>query len=97
MFRKLRDPVPGATVTVDGVAVAAEPGESVAALLLRLEPPLARTAPVDGSPRAPYCLMGVCFDCLAVVDGVASTQTCLTMVRDGMTVERQHGMRRLDP
>lgn len=96
MFRKLRDPVPGLAITVDGVAVPAEPGESVAAVLLRLEPPLARTAPVDGSARAPYCLMGVCFDCLAVVDGVPSTQTCLTPVKHGMRVERQRGKRSLE-
>jgi hypothetical protein len=38
-------------------------------------------------------MMGVCFDCLATVDGVASTQTCLVTVRDGMAVERQHGKR----
>lgn len=96
MFRKLRDPTPGLAITVDGLAVAADPGDSVAAVLLRLEPPLARTAAVDGSARAPYCLMGICFDCLAVVDGVPSTQTCMTPVRDGMRVERQHGKRSLE-
>lgn len=97
MFRKLREPASPVTITVDGVGVAAEAGESVAAVLLRLDPPIARTAPVDGSARAPYCMMGVCFDCLAVVDGAPSTQTCLTPVRPGMCVERQHGRRTLDP
>lgn len=94
LFRRLPDP--GAqplTLYVDGLAVAAERGESVAAVLLRLDPPLARTTPVNASPRAPYCMMGVCFECLAIVDGVASTQTCLAQVRDGMRVERQHGRR----
>ena len=38
-------------------------------------------------------MMGVCFDCLAVVDGVQSTQTCLTTVSDGMRIERQTGRR----
>jgi hypothetical protein len=51
--------------------------------------------PVSGSPRTPYCMMGVCFECLASVDGVASTQTCLVQVREGMRVERQHGRRAL--
>lgn len=36
-------------------------------------------------------MMGVCFDCLAVVDGVSSVQTCLTPVREGMRIERQQG------
>jgi len=34
-------------------------------------------------------MMGVCFDCLAVVDDKPSTQTCLTIVSEGMRVERQ--------
>jgi D-hydroxyproline dehydrogenase subunit gamma len=96
MFRKLHDPgepAPAFTVTIDGRSVIAEPGESVAAVLLRLDSPIARTTPVKGSPRTPYCMMGVCFDCLANVDGMASVQTCLVPVRDGMRVERQHGRR----
>ena len=96
MFRKLHDPgehVADLTVTIDGQSVSAEPGESVAAVLLRLDSPIARTTPVKGSPRTPYCMMGVCFDCLATVDGMASVQTCLVSVREGMCVERQHGRR----
>jgi D-hydroxyproline dehydrogenase subunit gamma len=97
MFRKLPDPGAIApaelTVTIDGQTVSAEPGESVAAVLLRLDPPISRTTPVNGSPRTPYCMMGVCFECLANVDGVGSVQTCLVPVRDGMRIERQHGRR----
>jgi len=94
MFRKLHEPVAEAvTIHIEGVPVAAETGESVAAVLLR-EPVLwSRTTPVTRSKRAPYCMIGVCFDCLARVDGVASVQTCLTPVRDGMRVERQQGRR----
>jgi predicted molibdopterin-dependent oxidoreductase YjgC len=79
------------TLTIDGQPVAAEPGESVAAVLLRQQTPTSRSTPVHGSLRAPYCMMGVCFDCLAVVDGVASTQSCLATVCEGMRVERQFG------
>jgi D-hydroxyproline dehydrogenase subunit gamma len=96
MFRKLHEPTQNAvTLTIDGAAVTAEAGESVAAVLLRQSPPWSRTTPVSQSRRAPYCMMGVCFDCLAQVDGEASVQTCLTTVRDGMRVERQHGKRSL--
>jgi sarcosine oxidase subunit alpha len=48
---------------------------------------------VTGAPRAPYCLMGVCFDCLVTVDGVGSRQGCLVPVRDGMAIETQLGKR----
>lgn len=94
MFVRRFEPEAGAvSVVIDGRPVAAAEGEMLAAVLLRTPPFTARTTPVSGSPRAPYCLMGVCFDCLAVVDGVASVQTCLLPVRDGMRVERQAGRR----
>jgi len=96
MFRRLDDPhhlSRTLRLSVDGQVVEAETGDTVASVLLRLSPPLSRTTPVKGSPRAPFCLMGVCFECLAIVDGMASTQTCLVEVHEGMHVERQHGRR----
>lgn len=44
--------------------------------------------PVDGSKRAPYCLMGVCFECMMEIDGVPNVQSCLVQVREGMVVRR---------
>lgn len=94
MFRPLHDPGAEAlTIYIDGQPVQAQPDETVAAVMLRQASPVTRTTPVHGAPRAPYCMMGVCFECMAIVDGVASTQTCMTTVRDGMKVERQHGKR----
>jgi predicted molibdopterin-dependent oxidoreductase YjgC len=96
MFRKLHDPgAQAVTITIDGADVMAEAGESLAAVLLRQPQAWTRTTPVSGSPRAPYCLMGVCFECLAEVDGVASVQTCLTPVKAGMRVARRQGRRKL--
>jgi D-hydroxyproline dehydrogenase subunit gamma len=92
MFRKLPDRVPRTvTLSIDGVRVEASEGETVAAVLLRQKLPWVRRSPVSGAPRGPYCMMGVCFDCLAIVDGIASVQTCLVPVRDGMMVQRQQG------
>lgn len=84
-------------VVIDGETVMAAEGEMLASVLLRTAPFYTRTTPVSEARRAPYCLMGVCFDCLAVVDGVASVQTCLIPVRAGMRVERQHGRREVRP
>ena len=96
MFRKLHDtPSASLTVYIDGVPVSAEAGETVAAVLFRQEIVWSRLTPVKESRRAPYCMMGVCFDCLAEVDGVASVQTCLTTVRNEMRIERQRGKRSL--
>lgn len=92
MFRKISPPgTPLLTLTIDGQPVNAEQGESVASVMLRQPEPACRNTPVHGSPRAPFCMMGVCFDCLAIVDGVSSTQTCLVAVKQGMRVERLLG------
>jgi len=36
--------------------------------------------------------MGVCFECLVNVDGVASTRACMTWVKEGMDVKTQNGL-----
>jgi hypothetical protein len=96
MFRKLHEPAAGAfTIDIDGVPAAVEAGESVAAVLMREAELWSRMTPVSRKRRAPYCMMGVCFDCLAEVDGVASVQTCLKVVHEGMCVVRQTGKRRI--
>ena len=96
MFRKLHESEPGVlTINIDGVPAVAEPDESVAAVLLRQAEPWSRLTPVSQSKRAPYCMMGVCFECLAEGDGVASVQACLKQVCGGMRVSRQLGKRRI--
>ena len=93
MFKRLGEVGAAVAITVDGKAVRARVGDTVAVALLAAGIDHCRTTPVTGAPRAPYCLMGVCFDCLVTVDGVGSRQGCLMPVRDGMTVETQQGKR----
>jgi len=81
------------TLKVDGQEIQAREGDTVAAALLAAGIRHIRTTPVSGAPRAPYCLMGVCFDCLVTIDGVGSRQACLVPVRAGMSVETQQGKR----
>jgi D-hydroxyproline dehydrogenase subunit gamma len=76
--------------SLDGHTVTAYEGETVAAALLAEGHLAMRTTP-GGSPRGVYCGMGVCFDCLVVVDGVPNTRACVTWVREGMDVARQDG------
>jgi predicted molibdopterin-dependent oxidoreductase YjgC len=98
MFRKLHESgTDTVTITVDGQSVDAEVGESVAAVLLRMPDAWSRLNAATGARRAPYCMMGVCFECTAEVDGVPSIQTCLAQVRDGMTVVRPMDKRRIAP
>jgi D-hydroxyproline dehydrogenase subunit gamma len=89
MFRRLADAGGAVAITVGGRPVAARPGDTVASALIAAGIDRCRTSPVSGAPRAPYCLMGVCFECLVTVDGVGSRQGCLVPVREGMKVETQ--------
>lgn len=95
MFERPASDGPAVTILVDGRPVVAREGDSVAAALLAAGLAITRTTPVGGAPRGPYCMMGACFDCLAVIDGIASRQACMTTVREGMRVDRQDGPRDL--
>ncbi len=81
------------TLTFEGQPMPARDGDSVASALLAAGVRSTRMTPRSGAARGPYCMMGACFECLAVVDGVANVQTCMTPVRDGMRIERQDGAR----
>ncbi|NSX84363.1 (2Fe-2S)-binding protein [Agrobacterium tumefaciens] len=97
MFKSVREASainPDMTVFVNGVEVPAWNGETVASVMLRI-PNAGRTSPVSGSTRLPYCQMGVCFECLAIVDGNTSVQGCLVPVMPGMRVESQRGPREI--
>ncbi len=94
MFQRVGDRVGSdVVITVDGAQVNARPGDTVAAALLAAGLGATRTTPVSGSPRAPYCMMGVCFECLVTIDGVGNRQACLIPVSAGMRVETQKGKR----
>ena len=94
MFSAGAPPMRTVTVIVDGVPVAVPEDFTVAAALLMIEQrrPWRRSA-VSGAPRAPYCLMGVCFECVAEIDGQPNRQSCMVTVQPGMTIRRQHGKR----
>jgi len=67
-------------------------GTTVAAMVLAQGLRTTRTTPVSGANRAPFCMMGVCYDCLMIIDGHANQRTCTTYVRQGMQIETQQGV-----
>ena len=93
MFRRIIEPRETLTFTFDGRPVQAAPGDSVAAALLQAGVRVFRTSVPGGEPRGPHCLMGICFDCLVTIDGIANRQSCLVDAAEGMVVESQHGPR----
>jgi predicted molibdopterin-dependent oxidoreductase YjgC len=95
MFRRLPDERVEVELTIDGAPVTAREGDTVAAAMLASGRVACRTTPVSGAPRGPYCMMGVCFECLVTVDGVGNRQGCLVRVAEGMAIETQRGKREL--
>jgi hypothetical protein len=81
------------TVEVDGRPVTVPEGSSAAFAALCAASGATRTSPATGEPRAPYCMMGVCFECLLEIDGLPSQQGCMVAVRPGMTIRRPQGAR----
>lgn len=77
---------PPVTIRVDGEPVRAYLGESVAAALLSAGLLWLRCSPSAGTPRGAFCMMGVCQDCLAVIDE-RRQRSCMCAVRDGLEVE----------
>ncbi|MHB1986447.1 MAG: (2Fe-2S)-binding protein [Acidimicrobiales bacterium] len=73
---------------LNGQRTAAFLGETVAAVMIA-EDGLATRRTASGASRGVYCGMGICFDCLVIVNGVPNTRACMTLVADGMRVEQQ--------
>ena len=71
---------------VDGEAVRAHRGETLAAALLAAGIVALRRSPRAGAPRGAYCFMGVCQECVVRVDGILR-QSCQVAVEDGLEVE----------
>lgn len=74
-------------VTWDGTALSLPEGANLAAALLGAGVTVFRHTPVSGAPRAPFCMMGACFDCLIEVDGV-TRQACMLEVSEGLIITR---------
>jgi predicted molibdopterin-dependent oxidoreductase YjgC len=79
--------VPG--VTVDGRALSAEPGQTIAAALIAAGVRHWRSTRHAGRPRGLFCGIGICFDCLLTVNGVPNVRACLTPVLPGDRIQTQ--------
>ena len=87
-MRRLDEAGPVVRFTFEGRDIEAREGDSVAAALFATGNGLTRRSAVSGELRAPYCMMGVCFECLAEIDGVPNRQACMVQARHGMKVSR---------
>ncbi|MBB3217393.1 putative molibdopterin-dependent oxidoreductase YjgC [Ochrobactrum sp. RC6B] len=97
MFLKTETPEETVTITFDARTLTVPANVTVAAALLGEGINRLRKSVVGDQPRAPYCLMGVCFECLVTIDGVQNRQACMTPVANGMVIYSQSGARRVEP
>ena len=81
---------PRVPVTFDGAPLDLPEGANLAAGLLAAGVDVFRHTPVSGAPRAPFCMMGACFDCLVEIEGVVR-QACMVEVTEGMDIREPHG------
>ena len=92
MFRRIeKTDSDTVSVTIEGRQYQVPDGISVAAAVLLCGQKKVRNTPISKSPRLPYCMMGICFDCLMHIDGVPNQQACQVDVRDNMIIACQQG------
>ncbi|MFT2017672.1 FAD-dependent oxidoreductase [Streptomyces sp. 796.1] len=81
----------GFTLTVDGLVRHARPGDTVAAVLLAMGRTSWRTTRGAGRRRGLFCGIGVCHDCLVVLNGLPDVRACQREVAPGDAVTTQYG------
>ena len=98
MFKPMKEVAVSRVVDiyVDGRLVQVAADQTLALALMQVGVATMRHSAVSEAPRAPLCLMGVCFECLVQVDGRANVQACMVKVSEGMKVVLQHGARALE-
>ena len=77
--------------TFDGEKIDAITGQSVAAALLAANQRTLRKTRFNNNDRGVFCGIGVCFDCLVVIDGITNQRACLIEAKPGMRVQTQVG------
>lgn len=77
-------------VTFDGATLSLPEGANLAAALLAADVTVFRNTAISAAPRAPFCMMGACFDCLVQIDGT-TRQACMIEVSEGLDLSRPNG------
>jgi len=79
------------TIYFEGKPIEAYEGEPVAEALHAAGVRILSYTPEKNRSRGLFCAIGKCSSCVMVVNGVPNTRTCITLVEDGMRIERQRG------
>ena len=79
------------TFTYEGVELSAQPGQSIAAALIANNERITRFTRIENKARGAFCGIGICFDCLIIVNGQSNQRSCITEIQEGMVLAVQHG------
>ena len=79
------------TIELDGEPIEVERGQSVAAALIAAGHRSWRRTRIGDRPRGVFCGIGVCFDCLATINGTANQRACVVEAAPGDVVTTQQG------
>ncbi|MHB1391531.1 MAG: (2Fe-2S)-binding protein [Clostridia bacterium] len=79
-------------ICIDGNELMVYEGEMIAAALIANDINIFRYTKHKHNPRGIYCGIGRCTDCVMMVDGIPNVRTCITPAKEGMIIERQHGV-----
>ncbi len=88
-MKKVELPAERVTYYFNDKAEEAFAGQNVAAAILQNGNRVLRTTRKTNKPRGIFCGIGVCFDCLVLIDGIPNQRACLVEIRDGMRIETQ--------
>lgn len=77
--------------THDGQTLEGYEGEPILAALEAAGVEIHRYTAKKHKPRSMFCAIGRCTDCVMIVDGKPNVRTCMTPLREGMTVDTQYG------
>ncbi|MCP4391592.1 MAG: (2Fe-2S)-binding protein [Gammaproteobacteria bacterium] len=76
-------------IEFDGETVQVPADISLAAAMFYLDALPSRLTRISASPRAPFCMMGICFECNVDIEGLGVQRACQLQVYPGMQVTRQ--------
>ena len=82
-------PVDRLTITVNGERLDGVTGQSIAGVMLASGQSSWRITAGGRRRRGIFCGIGVCFDCLATVNGIRDVRTCQRLARDDDVVTSQ--------
>jgi predicted molibdopterin-dependent oxidoreductase YjgC len=73
--------------TYNGETLSGEPGQTIAAVLIKNGNRVLRSTRFGGEERSIFCGIGICFDCVVTINGISNQRSCLVEIVEGMKVE----------